>query len=549
MMAVRVVKGHPAPPSMNGQLSQHPLVELIHEISDARLSGALRLAHERVKGVVYFDAGQVVAALTNLRAYRLVEILRRAGAVAAGRLDAVVGEGASDEEAGAALVRAGALAAAELSKWRERQSAEVLRALLRWTEGEWGFDPRVRLAAEAHARLNTPQLLVEGARLLPPERAAQRMADAGDLLSPAPTPQGAEIDGGVQLLPTEAFVLSRVGGPTRPGELIAVSGLPEAETMRAAYALALGGLLVRERWPRALPAEASRATTARREAESPPRPAEQVAPGPETPTPAPETPPAPASDDPRALIEELFERARRATHYEVLGVARSAKADELKRVYYGLARRLHPDRFRRDTDETIRQQIDAAFAKITQAHEVLKDARLRAAYDMKLPPPGGDEAPRPAAADAGVKAERAGETGRGPAADPPAPAASKESEQLTRAEGIFQQGLAALQQNNVALARRSLGEAALLAPRQARYRAYYGRALARDKNARRQAESELQAAITLDEKNPSYRVMLAELYQEHGLRRRAEGELERALQLDPRHAAARRLLEQLRGPK
>ena len=37
---------------MEGQLRNHPLAELIHEISDARLSGALRLAFERVKAVV-----------------------------------------------------------------------------------------------------------------------------------------------------------------------------------------------------------------------------------------------------------------------------------------------------------------------------------------------------------------------------------------------------------------------------------------------------------------------------------------------------------------
>ncbi|HEV3468151.1 MAG TPA: DnaJ domain-containing protein, partial [Pyrinomonadaceae bacterium] len=264
----------------------------------------------------------------------------------------------------------------------------------------------------------------------------------------------------------------------------------------------------------------------------------------EPPPPAPEPGPQPAAeptDDPRALIEELFERARRGTHYEVLGVARSAKPDELKRVYYALARRLHPDRFRRDTDEPIRQQIDAAFAKVTQAYEVLKDSRLRASYDMKLPPPGGEA--RRVAPGEGVKAERGGGGSEAPAS----PALSKESAQLARAEEAFQQGLAALQKNHLSLARRSLGEAALLGPRQARYRAYYGRALARDKNSRRQAEAELQAAISLDEKNPSYRVMLAELYQEHGLRTRAEGELERALQLDPKHAAARRLLEQLRA--
>jgi DnaJ-class molecular chaperone len=236
----------------------------------------------------------------------------------------------------------------------------------------------------------------------------------------------------------------------------------------------------------------------------------------------------------------LFERARKPTHYEVLGVARSVKPDEIKRVYYSLAKRLHPDHFRRGTDEPIRQQIDASFAKVTQAYEVLKDARLRAAYDMKLPPPGGDPGHR-VAAGGGMRGERAGGSQQAPS-----PSLSKESAQLARAEEIFQQGLAALQKNDVALARRCLGEAALLVPRQARYRAFYGRALARDKSARRQSEAELQAAISLDERNPSYHVMLAELYQEHGLRRRAEGELEHALRLDPKHAAARRLLEQLR---
>jgi curved DNA-binding protein CbpA len=516
---------------MNGQLSEHPLGELIREISDARLSGALRLARERVKGVVYFEAGGVVAALTNLRAFRLVELLRRAGGAAAERLGEVVADGASDEEAGAGLVRAGLLDAAGLRQWRGRQSAEVLRALLAWADGEWAFDPRVRLAGEAHAPLDTAPLLVEAARALPAGEAARRLSDAEEAFAPAP---GAPAT--VQLLPMEAFVLSRVGGRLRLSELVAVSGLPEAETLGAAYLLSLGGLLVRERAPRALRGEALRAAAAPPSAVAAPR-AAAPPPSPTSPEPVPESPAeAPPSDDPRTLIEELFERGRKPTHYEVLGVARSAPADEIKRVYYSLARRLHPDRFRRDTDEPIRQQIDAAFAKVTQAYEVLKDARLRAAYDIKTPPPGADAGHR---VPAGVRVERAGG-----ADDAPSPA--DESSQLARAEEIFQQGLAALQKNDVALARRRLGEAALLVPRQARYRAYYGRALARDKSARRQSEAELQAAIALDERNATYHVMLAELYHEHGLRRRAENELERALRLDPKHAAARRLLEQLR---
>jgi predicted Zn-dependent protease len=87
----------------------------------------------------------------------------------------------------------------------------------------------------------------------------------------------------------------------------------------------------------------------------------------------------------------------------------------------------------------------------------------------------------------------------------------------------------------------------MLAPREARYRAHYGHALIRQSNTRRIAETELQAALSLEPENTSYRVMLAELYKQLGLQRRAEGELERALAADPKNEAARSLLLSLKS--
>src|SRR6476469_9388591 len=63
--------------SMEGQLSRHPLAELIREIIDSELSGALRLSREAAKVAVYFDSGQPIFAASNLRAHRLSEILKR----------------------------------------------------------------------------------------------------------------------------------------------------------------------------------------------------------------------------------------------------------------------------------------------------------------------------------------------------------------------------------------------------------------------------------------------------------------------------------------
>ena len=42
---------------MNGQLNEQPLVELIRELVSQRRDGVLRLRHDPVKVVVYFEAG------------------------------------------------------------------------------------------------------------------------------------------------------------------------------------------------------------------------------------------------------------------------------------------------------------------------------------------------------------------------------------------------------------------------------------------------------------------------------------------------------------
>ncbi|WJL95673.1 molecular chaperone DnaJ [Microbacterium sp. ET2] len=69
-----------------------------------------------------------------------------------------------------------------------------------------------------------------------------------------------------------------------------------------------------------------------------------------------------------------------ADHYEVLGVARDASPDDIKRAYRRLARELHPD---------VNPGEDAAerFKLVTHAYDVLSDPDQRARYDL-----GGDTA-------------------------------------------------------------------------------------------------------------------------------------------------------------
>jgi curved DNA-binding protein len=62
-------------------------------------------------------------------------------------------------------------------------------------------------------------------------------------------------------------------------------------------------------------------------------------------------------------------------YYEIMGVARDASQDAIKRAYRKLARKYHPD---------VSKEKDAEekFKELQEAHEVLKDPEKRAAYDQ-----------------------------------------------------------------------------------------------------------------------------------------------------------------------
>ena len=63
-------------------------------------------------------------------------------------------------------------------------------------------------------------------------------------------------------------------------------------------------------------------------------------------------------------------------YYEVLGVAKGASEDEIKRAYKKMARKYHPDL------NPGNKEAEEKFKEVNEAYEVLSDADQKARYDQ-----------------------------------------------------------------------------------------------------------------------------------------------------------------------
>lgn len=516
---------------LNGRLRHHSLAELIIEVTAANLNGSLRLENADRKSLFYFDAGELVFAASNAREHRLFEILLRENKITKDQL-AAIKNFTNDLELKEALLEQNIFSEPEIDALFSAQIREILQTALSWMEGEWVFSPLVRIRSGVRYRVDLQSLLFDSARNLPDGVFIQKFKSLEErfvLKSSVPA--------NISLLPQEAFVLSRFDrGFLTIDQIINLSGLSEKETFRTLYTLWLGGFLVREDWNAVFTDEKTHAiqsakltlikgsqapqaagNSARFLAAEPPRENKTV-----------EKAEEPEQQEEGILLEDYLKQVENAeNHYETLGVPMEASFADIKAAYFALAKRFHPDLYRRKVKAEEHARIQKVFTELAQAYDVLRTKDAREVYDFKL--------------------RKHLETG--PVKPKKASASPEEARQnqIEQAADYFEQGFTHLVQEDFEQAIQFLARAVHLESENARYHAYYGKALASDQKTFRQAESELQAAIKLESGNTEYRYMLADLYVNIGLIKRAEGELNRLLAIKPNHTEARSLLDSLRS--
>ena len=209
---------------------------------------------------------------------------------------------------------------------------------------------------------------------------------------------------------------------------------------------------------------------------------------------------------------ELRKRMTKLDHHQLFGLYPSASEAEVKKAYFALARKFHPDRFGRTLDPQIKKQIDELFDRITKSYKALTTANGAAAEVESAPP--------------------ADETDRDPGRS---------------ADTRFRQGKTLYNQARYDEAVQYLEEAVRMNDNKGDYFLLLALAQSKIRGLSKKAEKNFLRAVELEPWNPEGIVGLGILYKKEGLNTRAKRQFERALEIEPGHQAARQELESMGG--
>lgn len=503
---------------IRGTLFRQPFAELAAEILAARISGSLRLSHGSKKCIVYFKNGRLVFAASNSREHKIFNLLLLRGRIDDKDLQQAP-DFTNDFEFTAFLVRSGFLTKEESDRLFADQIAAIVTDAFSWKDGDWTFSPLARIRDGLEYDIRIDGLLANYSRCLAENDVLSRFRSLDEQFA-----RSEKEDLNIDLSPEEAFVLSRSqDGPLTVESILNVASISQGRALHVIYTLWLSGFLTRTDWERVFDEHAVAAMkNVRLELKREARVVTQTFADQAKPDDPQPQPVANSTPEPTVTLDEYLDRVLNAvTFYDVLGVDRGVESDELKKAYFTSAKQFHPDKYRSESPETLKR-IQDAFTSLSQAHETLKTPELREIYDYRM------------RKELAEREKRGGE------------AAGNASLQAEQAAENFERGFSMLMEGDAESAIPFLARAAHYAPKNARYRAYYGKALSSDDKQRHKAEAEMQAALKLDGSNPTFRLLLADFFVQVGLMKRAEGELNRLLAMFPSNREAREMLDDLK---
>jgi tetratricopeptide (TPR) repeat protein len=496
---------------VKGTLGEGILPGVLRELYVGRQTGVLRFTQGSACRTVHFVKGSIVHAASDAPEEHLGEVLVRLGRLA--RADA--------DRAGEAVLREHKRLGVVLMELRlfNRDQLEdalalhahetLLRIFEAAAEGSYEFVPdqsEVAPSGEFTLKLSTGEIILEAVRRVrDPDVVRYSLGDFDRVLvlSSDPLLRFQRIT----LSPSDGYILSRIDGTLSAREVMQLISLPTEDVQRSLFGLLCTGVVEQAAGPPKAPPKAV-----------PLRP--RPAPRPEPPRPAtPAARPAGSADveAKRREIAEAYETLRAKSHFQALGVERTATDAQVKEAYFRLAKRFHPDTHHDPNMADLRDKLESVFIRLGEAYEVLRNPRSRAAYESEL----ASREPR-------VPAPAAPPRAAAPAIPVPAMDPAMAAQSLRRAEKYL-----AAEKYWEAIQLLEPAVPVLEGKQKQRARLDLARAYTKNPNWVHQAEETLHQVVRDDPKNVEAYLGLGQLYKAGGLRSRSVGMFRKVLELKP----------------
>ncbi len=545
---------------MQGDLTRETLANVIRTLYVDRRSGILHLAQDKTSKRIYFRKGSMIFANSDVESDRLGEFLIRHGVIdRTSFVETTEKMKVTGHRFGRTVVELGYCTAEGMEQKVVEQIQAIIYSLFDWDDGDYRFEQHENpVDQDIILNLSTADIILEGARRLGDiEKVRRALGDSSGILEQNEDPL-LLYQKMTTLSQSEYFILSRVDGMSSMDDIFAVSPLDEDETLRCIYGLVSAGVLVLTGVPRAESSSARDATTT-----SPapkPQPSAPAAPKPDPPPPQPApiqkpavsapkppsaAPPPVATTDPPAkpegpTPEEIAMRdditqkhasLSDSNLYDLLGITITANDDEIKKAYYAMAKKYHPDRHHSAHLRDVHGLLEELFSKITHAHQTLSSTAERHRYDQTAKHGDGSEVSATAGDEqATKKAEHA-----------------TESALKQQAEARYAEGRKYFDEMHFFDAIQNLREAIRLYPKK-QYHKLLAQALMKNPLWGKEAEEHFLAALKMDQFDAECALGLGQIYEDRGMMTRAQKMYEQAATYDPENQDVRNKIDTKKEP-
>ncbi|MEC4676397.1 MAG: DUF4388 domain-containing protein, partial [Nitrospirota bacterium] len=473
---------------IKGNLNNYRLLDILTGIKKTGKTGILQINTGLSTKKIYFKKGAIVFSSSDEEDDRIAKMLLNQGKINPYQykktLDLIEETGRPQ---GAALVELGYLRPRELPGAVRYQAEKIVVNILGLEQGSFIFnnDP---IPPEELITLNLDDsnLIYQGIKSID---------NIGKIRNNCPPPDSTlffssnNSDRLREIRPdkNDERILSIIDGNRTLGDIISVSPLDEAETLKIICSLYNTRIIdvVAGTRPKA-PSDTGKATA----------------------QPKPELDPAVADK-----IGKMYQQYKSLGYYGILNISRDATLNEIKCAYHKMAKEFHPDRYLHFQSDSLKKKLNAIFAYITEAYKVLSNPDSRRQQPAE---------PGPTIHDTKKTARMQFNKGK----------------EFLDADFFFNK-------DNYELALRFFGKAVVLDSSVPEYHYFYGIALLKSGKTK-EAELSMKKALKLDPGNADYMAELGYLYLELDFKARAKSTFQRALEIDPQNIKASEGLKKIK---